>query len=796
VPLLQMSGSRAFTLAPGRVTLRVERIDRRAAAGPSGTLAVRLWALPQPFAGGVPRGHVVATTRLPRLTAGGAVDNLSVTVPCNEELPCGYYYALLTLDEYDDTAPGQWATADLYPFDQRTFFGRRVALRQVSAGWEGDSRLRIDIAEVRNQTNDLATVSVAGWLTREPYQGGSLKGTRLGTLEIGAVDGGECRRRVTWSVDVPTGRGEHLAILLLEGGAPDAASWQLRDYLALDLPAAGATAAVPVSEDVIHESDLIGQERAKAALHRVIAVARLNEERRRRGVPATGVNFHSAFIGSPGTGKTTFARFYTQQIRGLGMLARGHLVEVSRRDLVAAYVGQTAEKTTKVVESALGGVLFIDEAYALKNGPDDTFGQECIDTLVKQMEDHRDDVVIIFAGYSVEMREFLRQNSGLESRVPHVVEFEDFDDDALGRILDTFCRQRGVTLAPGVRPYAIEHVAAGRRGRSFGNARDVRNLVERAVANQSLRLTRRDDVQALSPEELSELWYSDFLLAAGEERREPPPRRTGAEGALGTLRGLVGLAGVKSDVEQVVGMVRVERARRPGQALSAISLHRLYAGPPGCGKRTVAGLLGTILVDLGLLARGHLVEASRADFVAGYIGQTALKTRARVEEAMGGILFVHDAASLWQQRGGFEMEAVDELLRAADTCRDRLVIILSGDPHSLEAVSGLDARLKDLFRPPLVFDTPTVEELLDIGARLAAARGLRLADDARVRLRLQLEVARSQNAAIATRDVKLALDQAYRRHAVRLHQLGDPASLAGDLLHVLEADDFGVAAAV
>lgn len=677
-----------------------------------------------------------------------------------------------------------------------TSFGRRLTLHAVAASRAADGRVQIAVGEIRNTTHESASaVSVAVWTTREPYQGGSLKGVRRGTFDVGRIAGGATCRGLTWTVDVAD-TAAHLAILLLEGTSEaDSTKWHLHDYAALGVPAKGAAAAP--ADPVIEESDLIGQARAKAALNQVIAVARLNEERRRRGLPATPVNFHSAFIGSPGTGKTTFARFYTQQIRGLGLLPRGHLVEVSRADLVAEYVGQTAARTAKVIESALGGVLFIDEAYALKQGKDDGFGQECIDTIVKEMEDHREELVVIFAGYSAEMRDFLRQNSGLESRVPHVIEFEDFDDEALGAILDAFCRQRAVTLAPGVRSYAVEQVAAGRRGRSFGNARDVRNLVERAVANQSVRLARRPDLATVSHEELSELWYSDFLVASSAEVREPPSRRAGTADALARLHTLVGLANVKRDVRELVGLIRIERARRPGQALPPIALHRLYAGPMGCGKRTVARHVGSLLYELGLLARGHLIEVSRADLVAGYIGQTSIKTRARVEEAMGGILFVQNAAALWQSKNGFEGEAVDALLDAAETYRDRMVVVLADTPAALTFVVQGDPRVTTIFGAPLVFDTASVDDLLEIASRLVQLRGLRLTGAASERLRTQLEAARrGRDAVVTSRDVGLALEQAYRVHALRLEQLGEPANLDAELLHVLEADDFSSPAGV
>jgi SpoVK/Ycf46/Vps4 family AAA+-type ATPase len=780
---LAFEGARTLTPGLGTLTVRVERIVNRAAQGVSGTLAVRLRVQPESCRGGPSDGRIVGGSKLQAIPAGAALRDFSVIIP-TENVPSGYYVPALTLEEQHPGASNRWGVVQTVPIGERMFIGRRVTLRGISLKREADPALQISIGELRNQTAETTgTISLVVFATDEPYAGGSIKGQRLVAHPAGSLAASEVQRGITLTAVTSTPPA-HVAILVLEDAAGGEQKWHLRDY---------ATAVVPAEISArqetphIEEADLIGQAGAKASLQQVIALARVNEERRRRGLPVGHVTLHSAFTGSPGTGKTTFARFYAQQIRSLGLLARGHLVEVSRADLVASYSGQTAPQTAKVIESAIGGVLFIDEAYALKQGKDDSFGQECIDEIVKQMEDHRDDLVVIFAGYSREMHEFLRQNSGLLSRVPQVIEFADFDDQELGAILDAFCRQRAVTMPASVREYAVEQVAARRRGRSFANARDVRNLFERGLAGQSVRLGRQD-LQALSADQLSELWYSDFGGGV-DDAREPPERGSPGVTALAALDGLVGLPAVKREIRELASLIRLERRRNPGRTLPAMRLHRLYAGGPGTGKKTVAALYAALLHEVGLLARGQVRQVSAADLIAGYVGQTGSKTRERVEEALGGVLYVQNAPALWRRQGQYEVEAIDALMEAAAACRDRLVIVLAGGRDDILKLPATDPRVGALFDKPTTFGDPGSDDLLEIGRRFAAERGFRIDDAAAEVLRQLIDVSRMSPGFTNTHAVRALLERAYGAHALRVEQLGDPLQLDDQVLRVLHAED-------
>jgi len=255
---------------------------------------------------------------------------------------------------------------------------------------------------------------------------------------------------------------------------------------------------------------MIGLAGVKAEVRALIDEIQVNEWRRSAGLAVGAAGHHLVFTGAPGTGKTTVARLYGQLLKGLGVLPNGQFREVSRRDLVGQYIGHTAEKTTSVFEAALGGVLFIDEAYTLSRSAGATadFGQEAIDTLVKLMEDHRDQVAVIVAGYTDEMRAFLDANAGLGSRFAKTLEFENYSPDELVLIANRIARSDDYQLGPGLGDALLEWFGQIERDRNFGNAREARRLLEGMRKAQSGRLRAlgrmpsRDDLRTLVLDDL------------------------------------------------------------------------------------------------------------------------------------------------------------------------------------------------------------------------------------------------------------------------------------------------------
>lgn len=279
---------------------------------------------------------------------------------------------------------------------------------------------------------------------------------------------------------------------------------------AAEKAAEGAQEKKPSFDELMAQLDgLVGLEDVKKDVKSLINLIKVRKLRVENGLPVPPMSMHMVFVGNPGTGKTTVARLISGLYAAVGALSKGQLIEVDRSGLVAGYVGQTALKTQEAVKSALGGVLFIDEAYSLANGGENDFGREATETILKAMEDHRDDLVIIVAGYDEPMRKFLSSNPGLESRFNKYFYFPDYNGEQLMTIFKSMCDKNGYALTPEAEKKAADGFDALYKNRdaNFGNGRDVRNRFEDMVTAQSNRVAAlekpgKDDLMAVKPEDI------------------------------------------------------------------------------------------------------------------------------------------------------------------------------------------------------------------------------------------------------------------------------------------------------
>ena len=295
-------------------------------------------------------------------------------------------------------------------------------------------------------------------------------------------------------------------------------------------PAEAAEEELPPPEKIedlkAELNELIGLDSIKKEVNNLINMVTIHKLRQMSNLKTVDMSLHMVFTGNPGTGKTMIARIMARIYRSLGILSKGHLVEVDRSGLVAGYVGQTATKTSAVIEKALGGVLFIDEAYALNGKSENDFGQEAIDTLLKAMEDHREDLIVIVAGYDGLMEKFIHSNPGLESRFNRYLHFDDYTLDEMAAILDLNLKKGQYQFTEDGREAAKQYINdANTSSIAFGNARGVRNIFERLLVQQANRLAQienvtTDDLMTITAEDVQAARASDEKMIAAEKAQQ------------------------------------------------------------------------------------------------------------------------------------------------------------------------------------------------------------------------------------------------------------------------------------
>lgn len=469
--------------------------------------------------------------------------------------------------------------------------------------------------------------------------------------------------------------------------------------------------------------ELVGMEAVKKNIRDHINYINFVKLRKEKGFEDSGkIALHSVFTGNPGTGKTTVVNMLGKLYKKMGLLSKGHVKEVDRSDLVAQYIGQTAPKVKKIIEEAKGGILFIDEAYSLTRAKEDSndFGHEVLEILVKEMSDGNGDIAIMCAGYPKEMQHFIDANPGLKSRFSHYFHFDDYMPEEMFEIAALASSKKGVTITQDAKNFMQEMLVEVYRTRdhSFGNARYVYSLVDEAKMNLGLRLMKHPDVLELSNEALSTIELPDMqkvFASQGRKKLSLEVNEKLLKEGLAELNSLTGMNNVKEEINELVKLVRFYK-ETGRDVLNKFSLHSIFTGNPGTGKTTVARIVAKIYKGLGLLERGHIVEVDRESLVAGFTGQTAIKTGAKIDEAQGGILFIDEAYALAGKNSndGFGQEAIQVILKRMEDLRGQFGVIVAGYTDNMTEFIESNPGLKSRFDRTFNFVDYTPEDMYSI----------------------------------------------------------------------------------
>ncbi|MCL1956382.1 MAG: AAA family ATPase [Fibromonadales bacterium] len=550
-----------------------------------------------------------------------------------------------------------------------------------------------------------------------------------------------------------------------------------------------------VSDKIILPEDIRGQVEEKKSLNEILAeldaiigmnslkkeikslYTQLNQiaEMEKKGVKVDKPAQHFVITGNPGTGKTTVARLLGKIFEGLGLLEAGHVVEVDRSKLVVGYVGQTAPNTNKICDSAMGGILFIDEAYTLKQDNSDSTGQECIDTLLKRMEDDRGKFMVIAAGYKTPMEKFLTSNEGLKSRFTKYFNLEDYNPDELAAIFASLSEKQHYIVPPETkeRITAFFKDRVARKTKDFANGREARNLMDEARKNQAERLSEAD-MAAMSKDDALTLLPQDIPATTSE-------KMVSVEDALKELNKLVGLKSVKDMVAKISNTLQAQKLTGETETLNK---HFVFTGNPGTGKTTVARIMADVFKAVGMLPTNNLIEVDRSKLVAAYVGQTAKLVNEQCDNAMGGILFVDEAYALKQGRGdSFGQEAVDTLLKRMEDDRGKYVVIAAGYSKEMEEFLQTNSGFRSRFSDYINFDDYNADEMREIFINMCKKRKLEFAegfDDALKKKLMEIYGNRTAQFANA-RTVRQLYDKTYENLSSRVMAMKNSGATEDDM---------------
>lgn len=470
--------------------------------------------------------------------------------------------------------------------------------------------------------------------------------------------------------------------------------------------------SIPTLEEVKYKLEsIIGVHELKEFLYNIENNNKVQKIRETLGLKTSYISLNMIFAGNAGTGKTNAARITYEYLNALGLLSKGTLVEVSKADFVTENVNDTAKRTNDIINSALGGVLFIDEAYSLCESENDKVGKEIVDALLKGIEDNRNNLTVILAGYEKDMDEFLSLNQGLKSRFPNVIHFEDYTPNEMYEIAIQIAKSKGYRVANNVKNDLIDLFTRNQlTGKNeLGNARFVRNIIENAIIYSSRKYlnNNKSEIDLLEREDFNFKANAKFDL---EEK----------------LKNIIGLEEVKNLLRSQYKLLVAQEKRKSVGVNTEIeqNLNMVFAGNPGTGKTSIARLVAEMLNSMGFLKVGQLIESDRSSFVSNIPGETAKKTEEKFKEAIGGVLFIDEAYTLATDSLG--REAIETLLKLVEDYSREVIVILAGYEEEMENFFDVNIGLRSRFPLWTNFEDYNPNELLEMAIRLIESKGFKL----------------------------------------------------------------------
>ena len=518
------------------------------------------------------------------------------------------------------------------------------------------------------------------------------------------------------------------------------------------------TKLINIGESEKKLNELIGLAGIKESIKKIKAYALANQG-------SDNLNIHMCFLGNPGTGKTEVARYIAGILYENRILPTNRVVEVDRSGLVSQYFGATAEKTRRVIASAMGGVLFIDEAYALGNSGDHgltDYGKEAIDTLVKAMEDYRGKFCVIFAGYKNEMHKMIEINPGLKSRIQFMLDFPNYSRDELKSITELMLHQRAYTIGEAAMGRILDITDITRKDPNFANAREVRNILDQVIMCQNMRCAGTED---------NEIGIVDVNKYIQDTKVNLPTAGDGVQKK--TLTGeeeldqLIGLDSIKRMVKKIKAYAKRNKSE------ADFNLHMCFLGNPGTGKTEVARIISRILYDAGVLEEAKLIETDVHGLLGRYVGETGPKTEAKINDAMGGVLFIDEAYGLLGTNsigGGvtnYGEEAISVLLKEMEDRRGQFCVILAGYKDEMRNLLNANPGFASRIQFTLDFPNYTREELGKIARVFLEKKKYSIEADAMERLLDAVEHFRNQDNFANARTIRNILDQVLMNQNLR-----------------------------